>query len=68
MIFKLGTISPQFDRTVLLFGLYLVSGALGLAIFATPDEFVATNVVLYIACQVLFLERMQKKISHTVYV
>ena len=60
MIFKLGTISPQFDRTVLLFGLYLVSGALGLAIFATPDEFVATNVVLYIACQV-FLEHMQKK-------
>ena len=46
------TISPQFDRTVLLLGLYLVSGALGLSIFATPDEFVAANVVLYIACQV----------------
>ena len=42
----------QFDRTVLLVGVYLLSGALGLSIFATPDDFVAINVVLYIACQV----------------
>ena len=33
-------------------GVYLLSGALGLSIFATPDDFVAINVVLYIACQV----------------
>ena len=42
----------QFDRTFLLVGVYLLSGSLGLSIFATPDNFVAINVVLYIACQV----------------